>query len=179
MLDHRDISYNDTQDPQACNGPAEYYKQNSRDPQRTPFQWDDTNFAGFSSGASWLPVNPNYMELNLKAQETASVSTFKFYQKLASLRRNDHFLHGSFESMVFKDSVLAYTRSFTNFYCFINLVTNEDKFYRALNGNGAYVVVLSFSDTVQRIDLSELDKNIESKADVIVVGTKSAHMERY
>lgn len=38
MLDHRDITWEETVDPQACNGPQEGYKERSRDPQRTPFQ---------------------------------------------------------------------------------------------------------------------------------------------
>jgi alpha-glucosidase len=43
MLDHRDISWEDTLDPQACNtNDPKNYKWASRDPQRTPFQWDGT-----------------------------------------------------------------------------------------------------------------------------------------
>jgi len=46
MVDLRDISWADTQDPQACNTNEEVYKELSRDPVRTPFQWDNTDFAG-------------------------------------------------------------------------------------------------------------------------------------
>lgn len=38
MLDHRGITWEETVDPQACNGPEEGYQERSRDPQRTPFQ---------------------------------------------------------------------------------------------------------------------------------------------
>lgn len=39
MLDYRDISWEDTLDPQACNtNDPENFKDASRDPQRTPFQ---------------------------------------------------------------------------------------------------------------------------------------------
>ena len=36
----------------------------SRDNARTPFQWDDTENAGFTTGKPWLKVNPNYTGLN-------------------------------------------------------------------------------------------------------------------
>jgi alpha-glucosidase len=46
MLDKRDISWEDTQDPQACNAGIAQYVNVSRDPERTPFQWDATENAG-------------------------------------------------------------------------------------------------------------------------------------
>lgn len=46
MEDKSDISWEDTQDPQACNTDPEHYQARSRDPARTPFQWDDTTNAG-------------------------------------------------------------------------------------------------------------------------------------
>lgn len=41
------ISFEDTEDPQACNtnDPINYWKY-SRDPARTPYQWDNTKNAG-------------------------------------------------------------------------------------------------------------------------------------
>lgn len=48
-MSNTEISWADTTDPQACNtnDPINYWK-SSRDPARTPFQWDDTSFAGIS-----------------------------------------------------------------------------------------------------------------------------------
>lgn len=37
MNDHREISWDDTEDPQACNTNDTYYKNVSRDPVRTPY----------------------------------------------------------------------------------------------------------------------------------------------
>ncbi|MBU5889401.1 hypothetical protein JVV71_18980, partial [Vibrio cholerae O1] len=43
---------------------------NSRDHSRTPMQWDATQNAGFTSGEPWMPIHPNYKEVNTeKSQE--------------------------------------------------------------------------------------------------------------
>lgn len=46
MTDKTDISYEDTQDPQACNAGPDKYQLVSRDPNRTPIQWNDEINAG-------------------------------------------------------------------------------------------------------------------------------------
>lgn len=43
------ISWEDTKDPQGCNAGKDHYETASRDPERTPFQWDDTTSAGRST----------------------------------------------------------------------------------------------------------------------------------
>ena len=47
MEDKLDISWEDTQDPQACNSDPEHYLPLSRDRNRTPFQWDNSTNAGY------------------------------------------------------------------------------------------------------------------------------------
>ena len=59
-----------------------------RDNARTPFQWDDTPHAGFTSGQPWLRVNPNYTSINLASQLKDESSVFRYYQKLIALRKN-------------------------------------------------------------------------------------------
>lgn len=60
----------------------------SRDNGRTPFQWDSTESAGFTTGTPWLQVNPNYKEINLAAQKDDPDSVWNFYRKLIALRKN-------------------------------------------------------------------------------------------
>lgn len=112
MLDFRDgISWEQTEDPQACNvGKDGPWREMSRDPQRTPFQWDDSENAGFSKHRPWLPVHTNYKQLNLAQQKKDKHSTYKFYQQLMSLRKIDAFSHGEFHSEVLANKVFAYTR---------------------------------------------------------------------
>ena len=65
--------------------------QYSRDNGRTPFQWDDTENAGFTTGTPWLQVNPNYVRINAKEQEQNSESMLNFYRRLSSLRRSEKY----------------------------------------------------------------------------------------
>ena len=58
----------------------------SRDNARTPVQWDDSLHAGFTTGTPWIQVNPNYKEINAKAELADEDSVFHYYQKLISLR---------------------------------------------------------------------------------------------
>lgn len=84
----------------------------SRDNARTPMQWDDSAQAGFTTGTPWLAVNPNYTEINAKA-ETADVnSVFHYYKKLITLRKeNPVVVYGRYEALM-EDSedLFVYTR---------------------------------------------------------------------
>ena len=49
-------------------------------------QWDDTTHAGFTTGQPWLPVNPNYSQLNVQQALADPNSIFYYYQRLIQLR---------------------------------------------------------------------------------------------
>lgn len=117
MVDHRDISWEETTDPQACNLNSSVYKDASRDPARTPFQWDSSVFSGFKNNEGdkpWLPVHPDYKKNNLELQMNAEKSHYKFFQQLSSLRRDEIFTKGNFSSKAITDRVFAYTRSYND-----------------------------------------------------------------
>ena len=87
----------------------------SRDPARTPMQWDASPNAGFSppDGEPWLPVAGNFREVNVAVQRIDPASTLNFYKALLRFRRETPALHhGDFS---FTDGVpagiLAYVRS--------------------------------------------------------------------
>ncbi|XP_063995478.1 maltase 1-like [Diachasmimorpha longicaudata] len=88
MIDKTDITYEETQDPAGCSAGRDKYKEKSRDPNRTPMQWDNSTNAGFNWGTSpWIPVHENYSMLNLAAQKAAKYSHYKIYQKLIRLKK--------------------------------------------------------------------------------------------
>ena len=62
-----------------------------RDNARTPFQWNGSANAGFTSGMPWLKVNPNYPRINLETERKDPASVFNYYKKLVSLRKNERF----------------------------------------------------------------------------------------
>lgn len=63
----------------------------SRDNARTPFQWDASENAGFTSGTPWLRINPNYTQINAAEQMSREDSVFNYYKKLTALRKNPQY----------------------------------------------------------------------------------------
>ncbi len=58
----------------------------SRDNARTPYQWDSSENAGFTTGKPWMKVNPKYTEINLEADRASKDSIFAYYQALTKMR---------------------------------------------------------------------------------------------
>jgi oligo-1,6-glucosidase len=73
----------------------------SRDNARTPFQWDDSHAAGFTTGTPWLRLNPNYKTINLAREQSDPDSVYHFYRKLIALRKDPAYR----ETVVFGDTV--------------------------------------------------------------------------
>lgn len=61
--------------------------QKSRDNSRTPMQWDDSEFAGFSDDTPWISVAKQYQTINVKQALSDKKSVFYFYQNLIKLRK--------------------------------------------------------------------------------------------
>lgn len=88
----------------------------SRDNARTPMQWDDTEHAGFTAGTPWISVNPNYKEINAKAETADPNSVFHYYKKLIALRKQTPIMvYGKYEPL-FEESEdwFVYTRTLEN-----------------------------------------------------------------
>ncbi|XP_063358903.1 maltase A1-like [Cydia amplana] len=107
------VSWEDTVDVEACNrGDEDTYHLYSRDPARTPYHWDNTTSAGFStSGDTWLPVADDYMEINLAKQKEDARSHYKVYQKLTALRKHTTLSHGEYDIRAFSDNSFYLVRS--------------------------------------------------------------------
>jgi oligo-1,6-glucosidase len=63
-------------------------RRRSRDNARTPMQWDSSPHAGFTTGTPWLPLNPNYREINAASQERDPDSVLSYYRRLIALRHD-------------------------------------------------------------------------------------------
>ncbi|MFV8464486.1 glycoside hydrolase family 13 protein [Flavobacterium sp. LB1P62] len=87
-------------------------KQTSRENGRTPFQWNDTQNAGFTSGTPWLKVNPNYKTINAEAEEKDPNSVLNYFRKLVQIRKKEPTLVYGKYTLLDKENpnVYAYTR---------------------------------------------------------------------
>lgn len=61
-----------------------------RDPQRTPMQWSDAPHAGFAppeTPQTWLPISPDYREVNVERQLADPHSILNLYRRLLAYRK--------------------------------------------------------------------------------------------
>jgi len=84
-----------------------------RDNARTPFQWDDSENAGFTQGTPWIEVNPNFKQINAQEQVENLSSVFHYYKELIQLRKNNEVIvYGKFEEILKDDeTIYAFTRT--------------------------------------------------------------------
>ena len=116
----------------------------SRDHGRTPMQWDASENAGFTTGNPWLPLNPNYAEINTQAEEADENSVLNHFKKLTALRKNaDALIYGDYELLIPEHpQVYAYTRSL---------------------GDEQFLIVLNFSQEQTSVELEALSSFSELK----------------
>jgi oligo-1,6-glucosidase len=84
----------------------------SRDNTRTPMHWDASEHAGFTTGTPWMPVNPNYTEINAQAELADPNSVYHYYRRLIGLRHTEPTVaHGDFTMLLADhEQVYAFTR---------------------------------------------------------------------
>lgn len=84
----------------------------SRDNARTPMQWDDSKYAGFSSNKPWIGVNEDYSECNVKLQLEDEDSVLNFYKDMIKIKKsNETLIYGKYD-LILEDheKIYAYTR---------------------------------------------------------------------
>lgn len=94
------------------NAALEKVAKTTRDNARTPMQWDDSTYGGFSDTKPWLLVNPNKDEINVKKEQQDEESLWHFYKRLIQLRKSEIALAaGTFTNQLPQDEALfVYTR---------------------------------------------------------------------
>ena len=112
MVD-RNFTYAETVDPAGCHAGRNRYYLKTRDPERTPFQWNNSTSAGFSTKAkTWLPVHPNYKTLNLEAQKKVYSSHYQHFKSSASLKKQAAVAHGSLNVTIYtRYKILSISRT--------------------------------------------------------------------
>ena len=121
-----------------------------RDNARTPMQWDDSAYAGFSTANPWIMVNPNYTKINAKDQINREDSVFKYYQKLIKLRHESELIvYGTYDLILDDDKdIYAYIRTLGDekliVYCNFSENTREVELPKEFT-NGK-VLISNYSD---------------------------------
>jgi alpha-glucosidase len=122
------------QDPQ-----GKYSAAHTRDPERSPMQWDDSPNASFTTPAAtpWLPIADDYTTFNVASEREDVTSMLSLYRRLVELRRTMPALSvGSYKSVDARsDEVFSYIRE---------------------HGPQRMLVVLNFGNTTQDLDFSSL-----------------------
>lgn len=113
----------------------------SRDNTRTPFQWNTTTNAGFTTGLPWIKINPNYTTVNVLSEEKDPNSELNYFRKIVALRKKSPALiYGTYKTYnIDNPTIYCYTRS---------------------EGNEKLLVILNFSN--KEITYS-IDKSIDTK----------------
>ena len=115
----------------------------NRDNVRTPMQWNAEPYAGFSSRAPWLEVNPNYPEINVSSELNTPGSVLSYYKKMILLRKN-----------------LDYANTFTygEFIPFHPDIHNLMAYYRS--GDKDILIIANYQKDARTIMLSREPKQI-------------------
>jgi oligo-1,6-glucosidase len=108
----------------------------SRDNARTPYQLNDKENAGFTTGKPWIKVNPRYPEINFEADRSSPDSIFQYYKELIQIRK-DHpaIVDGDFEFLMMDHPKMV--------------------IYRRHCARETLLVICNFSDDAVKVELPE------------------------
>ena len=145
------IPLEEVQDPQGLNMPD---KNLSRDPGRTPMQWNGSAYAGFSTVKPWLRLSADYKRTNVERQKSDEYSHLSLYKNLVSLRqREPSLMYGDYKPVYADHQALAYIRQ--------------------AEGEKAFMIVLNLSHRPCYLDLH----NINIKGKVVLSVTAESEGE--
>jgi alpha-glucosidase len=133
----------------------------SRDPQRTPMQWDGSHGAGFTSGKPWLPLADDYAIRNVAAQGDDPHSMLSLVRRLLELRRKSPAVErGVYAPVETGDQhVYAYVRSHGEERVLVALNFGAEELTLDLSaaGEGGVVSACTYMDRDGPVGLASLD----------------------
>ena len=127
--------------PELCLDPAGIRQEGQgRDPNRTPMQWSDETWAGFSPPGTqkpWLPIAEDYKEINVKKQLKDPDSMLSYYRNLLKIRKHHPALQiGEYQTL-----------TETPDGCYMYLRQNEDE---------QLLIAINFTDRAKTLNSSLL-----------------------
>ena len=122
-----------------------------RDNGRTPFQWDSSANAGFTTGTPWIKLNPNYKTINVAAEENDPNSCLNYFRKMVKLRRDNLVLvYGKYQMLDKSNpNVYAYTRELNGekFLIMLNFTSNPAVTNIGMDVGNAKLVIDNYGTT--------------------------------
>lgn len=154
MLDV-ELTWEQTVDPAGCNSNPDIYEQFSRDPERTPFQWDSTKNAGFSTASeTWLPVGETYQTFNVAVESAGTGNShLKVYRQLIQMRKNKALENGDYKYL-----------SHNNVFIL----------KRWIDGGDTIILICNMNSESVTVNLKEADSTIPDNLKVSIVSVGSA-----
>ena len=112
MKNHPSIRFDETVDIVARDAGPENYSIVSRDPFRTPMQWNSSRHAGFTSAKTpWLPLNTN--DQNAESQKKRLYSIWNTIKMLSVIKKSSVTLtNGTVDFPLVDNDIFSFTRCF-------------------------------------------------------------------
>ena len=110
----------------------------TRDNARTPFQWSDSENAGFTKGSPWLRISTDYRRYNAEDEANRKDSVLNFYKKAIKLRKdNKALIYGEFERVEnLEKPMFCYYRRYNNEAYYIELNLGKKPLERRVDTTG-------------------------------------------
>lgn len=130
----------------------------SRDNSRTPMQWDDSEYAGFSAVKPWIAVGSSYKKINVEKQIKDANSILQYYKKIVAFNaEKDIFAYGSIAPILeTHKSILGY--------------------YREYEGQKVLVLCNFFASEAE-LDYEEISLDVMSKKKVLLSNYDGLNLE--
>ncbi|MDZ4197148.1 MAG: alpha-amylase family glycosyl hydrolase, partial [Candidatus Izemoplasmatales bacterium] len=107
-----------------------------RDNARSPMQWSEAAYGGFSKVSPWMPSNGNYLTINVKNQLNQPTSILSLYQHLLNQRlSNENITHGKITFLdVSSQKDFSYLNTGTTEEYLVLCNFTSSKIMKSLNG---------------------------------------------
>ena len=120
----------------------------SRDNSRSPMQWNNLEYAGFSKVKPWIDVAKNYQDINVANQINDPNSVFNFYKKLIQIRKtNLAAIHGSIDFIDANENLMIFQRTYQKQKLMICLnLSNQEQNCDLSQFNDKQILINNYQD---------------------------------
>ncbi len=130
----------------------ERVKRGTRDNARTPFQWSDSENAGFTTGKPWLRISKDYRRYNAEDEAKNPDSVLSFYKKAIALRKSDKTLvYGTFKTVFEKNRVYCYERELDGVKYYVELNLSPESAKRPIDTSEMELVLSTKGSTADTL----------------------------